>query len=512
MNRSICNGFFRSLLLQALICLITAFAGFAQNSKKIDLVNAENAMYDRNLGEYTRLIGNVIFQHEETLMYCDSAYLYDVTNSLVALGKVHIKVNDSVNIYCDSLRYDGNIKIAEAHKNVKMIDNQITLTTEHLTYDMKAKTGRYYDGGKIVDPDNTLTSIVGLYYSEKKDFFFNDSVVLVNINYTLLTDSLIYNTKTEISHFYGPTDLTSKENHIYCEKGWYATKNDASEFTRNAWMKNDKQTLSGDSILYNRLTGVGLAYNNVTITDTSRSTLIKGNFVRYHQKEEFSMVTDSALMIQYQDADSLFLHADTLYATFDTLTRKAKTIYAFHHVKFWRTDLQGMADSLVYRYSDSTITLFYDPVLWTEDKQLKADTIVIHLANELVHTIDLYHAAFVIACDDSTENRYNQVKGLNMTGYFEKGELYKIQAFTNAETIYFLREDNGSRIGTNKAVSMNLTIYIEKNEIRSITFLEKPEATLYPDKDVKGTELFLKDFLWLDGKRPKTKFAVFTWN
>ncbi|MEI6765531.1 MAG: OstA-like protein [Bacteroidota bacterium] len=483
-----------------------------QKTRKIDLVNADNAMYDKSKGEFTRLIGNVIFQHEETLMYCDSAYLYDESNSLIALGKVHIKVNDSINIYSDSLHYDGNTKIAELHRNVKLIDNQITLTTEHLTYNMRDKLGRYYDGGKIVDPDNTLTSVIGFYYSEKKDFFFNDSVVLVNVNYTMHSDSLMYNTKSEISHFFGPTTMTSEENFIYCEKGWYDTKKDASEFTKNAWMRNDKQKMSGDSILYNRITGVGLAYHNVTITDTSRSSIIKGNFIRYDQKHEYSLATDSALLMQYDKGDTLYLHADTLLATFDTATRKAKTIYAFHKVKFWRTDLQGMADSLVYRYSDSTINLFYNPVLWTEDKQLKADTIVIHLANNLVRMIDLFSAAFVITCDDSTAGRYNQVKSLNMKGFFNEGELYKIEAYTNAETIYYLREDNGKRIGTNKAVSRNLAIYINNNEIKTISFLDKPEATLYPDKDVKGDDLYLKDFIWLDKKRPKTKFAVYTWN
>ena len=217
--------------------------------KKIELIGAESAVHDEMKGNYTLLLGNVIFKHENVMLYCDSAHLYSEANSIDAFSNIHIKASDSVNIYGDSLRYNGNTKIAEIHKNVSLIDNQITLTTEHLTYDLKAKTGQYYDGGKIVDPENTLTSKLGFYYSDNKDFFFNDSVVMVNTDYTIHTDSMIYNTATEISRFFGPTNIVSKDNFIYTEKGWYNTKKNIAEFSKKSFLKNKSQTLTGDSIM-----------------------------------------------------------------------------------------------------------------------------------------------------------------------------------------------------------------------------------------------------------------------
>jgi len=499
-----------STFLIVILCCLKCFMVSGQGVKKIDLVSAENMIYDQSKGDFTLLIGNVIFQHEEILLYCDSAHLYDATNNLEAFGSVHIKASDSTNIYGDSLKYDGNIKIAEMHKNVRLIDNQITLTTEHLTYDLKAKTGKYYDGGKIVDPENTLTSIKGFYYSEKKDFFFNDSVVLVNVEYTILSDSLIYNTASEISRFFGPTTITSKENFIYCEKGWYDTKNDNAEFTKNALLKNEGQQLTGDSIYYNRIKGLGLAYRNVTIVDTTRNSVVKSDFTKYDEKNQFSLATGNALFIQIDEHnDSLFLHADTLIGTFDTATRKAKIMYAFHKVKFYRDDLQGRCDSLVYNYADSTIRMYYDPVIWTDNNQLSADTVAIQISNSLIDKMFLRKASYVVSCDDTTESRYNQVKGINMTGYFVKGELKKIHVSGNAETIYFMRDGSERKIGINKAIATNLDIYITDEKITSITFLEDPVATLYPDKELSKQELFLKNFRWLENFRPKTKTDIF---
>jgi len=182
---------------------------------------------------------------------------------------------------------------------------------------------------------------------------------------------------------------------------------------------------------------------------------------------------------------------------------------AFHKVKLFRNDLQGKCDSLAYNYSDSTISMFYNPILWTEDKQLTADTIKIQLANSLLDKMFLQRSCFLVANDDSTKHRFNQVKGITMTGFFVKGELKKIRVYNNAETIYFMREDNGKRSGINKAISTNMEIEVNENKIKSITFLDKPIATLYPDKDLSGKELFLKNFRWLEEYRPKNKFEIF---
>jgi hypothetical protein len=156
--------------------------------------------------------------------------------------------------------------------------------------------------------------------------------------------------------------------------------------------------------------------------------------------------------------------------------------------------------------------MFYDPVIWNEENQLSADTVVIQLCDDLIDKMYLYKSCFIVMCDDSTEYRFNQVKGAYMTGFFDKhGELYKIHVTGNTETIYFLREDNGRRIGINKAISNKLDVFVSDNEIKTITFLEKPVATLYPENELTQKEMLLKNFRWLEKYRPKNKTDIFYW-
>jgi lipopolysaccharide export system protein LptA len=321
----------------------------------------------------------------------------------------------------------------------------------------------------------------------------------------------MYNTSTETSYFYGPTTIISKDNYIYCERGWYNTAKDISEFRKNAYMRNKRQTLAGDSIYYEQRTGLGLAYHNVTITDSIEHVLLQGQYGVYDQQKQYSVVTDQAMMIQVDGADSLFLHADTLRATFDTTDRKAKVLFAYHKAKFFRSNLQGMCDSLIYHFSDSTITLYNKPILWSEDKQLTADTIVIHTANRQIDSLSLHNAGFVITIDDSTLGRYNQVKGINIKACFTNGEISRVYVYEKSETIYYLREDNGKKIGINKATGRNVIISFKGNEIASISFLEKPEGTMFPDGGLGEAERYLRNFEWKGQHRPLNKYDIFRW-
>ena len=479
--------------------ILFPFLSFSQRTTKIDIVNANSLEFDKRIGEdVKRLIGNVVLQNEQTLLYCDSAYFYSESNSVDAFG--HVRVNsDSVIIYSDILHYEGNTKTARADRNVRMIDNKTVLTTDHLTYNTKTNIGNYETGGKITDPENVLTSLIGYYYANEKNFYFKKNVVLVNPRYTMKSDTLIYNSATEISNFRGPTNIVSKENHIYCEKGWYDTKNDIAQFNKNNYFTNKVQKLWGDSIYYNRKTGFGKAYNNVTAIDTAQQITMKGDYAEYYEKPGKTMMTKKAMLIQNIDGDSLFLHADTLKAFFDS-TGVGKRLYAYNHAKFYKTDMQGLCDSMVYLFKDSIIFMYKAPMLWSDKNQLSADTIKIFLKNKQVHQMNLYNSSFVISKDDSI--RYNQIKGKNLIGHFVNNKLSKINVYGNGETIYYVRDEKNGIVGVNKAVAENLLILVNENQIKSITFLAKPEATLYPEKDLSKNDVRLKNFKWDEDKRP----------
>jgi lipopolysaccharide export system protein LptA len=496
----------KSLLIIS-FCISFAGSVLSQKTTKIRLVQSESMQYDKSLGENVkRVIGNVIFEHDSTYLLCDSAYLNDKTNSLDAYGNVRIKVSDTLNIYSDFLNYKGNEKVAYLNKNVRLVDDNAILTTDNLVYDRKTKIAHYFDGGRIIDTENDLTSKIGYYYTNSKEFFFKDSVVLINPKYTVTSDTLMYNTTTEVSYFLGPSYITSNENIIYCENGWYNTLTDISRFSINAYLQKKEQKIQGDSLFYDRNLGIGKATNNVTLIDTVQNIIVTGNNSFYDEKKLFTYMTDSATAILIDNSDSLFLHSDTLKLIFND-EQEAEILFAYYKTKFYKSDLQGKCDSLVYNIVDSTITLFNKPVIWTEENQLLADTIILITNDNSIEKMHMMNSSLIISKDDT--NSFNQVKGKKMTSFFRDNELFKIVVEGNSETIYYVREEDKTLIGINQARSSEMLIFLENKEFKTITYLDRPDATLYPEEEIPEQERKLRGFIWLEEIRPGNKYDIY---
>lgn len=492
-----------------LVLFFLPFINYAQKAKRIRLIQANEIRYDKHFNkDIQMLIGDVILEHDSIYLYCDSAYLNDKENNVEAFGHVHINTGDSLDLFGDYLFYNGITKLAEIQDNVRLIDNTTTVNTEHLFYDRLTKISYYLYGGKIYSKDNQLYSDKGYYYTSKKEFFFKKNVVLINPEYTMKSDTLLYNTETEIAYFYGPTTIHSEDNYIYCENGWYNTRLDVSRYSKNTFFNAGDQNLSCDSLFYDQHNGFGIAYSNITLTDTIKNIIVKGNYSEYHKEKGYSMVTDSALAILVDNKDSLFLHADTIQATFDS-AQSLKSLYAYYHTKFFRNDIQGMCDSLFYHFTDSILTMYNEPVLWTEENQLTADTIKIYFENQQVVQMTMHNSSFIISKDDSVN--FNQIKGVNMIAYFAKNQLYKIMVDANSETIYVVREDDGSMIGINKAVSGHMWVMLADSKVKKIIYIDHPTATLFPEKDITKDDRRLKGFYWHEGKRPINKIDIFRW-
>lgn len=482
-------------------------------------MNADVSEFDESINaRATRLLGNVIFKHENTFMYCDSAYMYRDENRIEAFSNVRIKQGDTLSLTGKRLNYDGNTKFAQIFDDVVMMDRKTILHTNRLDYNLDQEIAYYNDSAHIVDGENTLTSKTGYYYSNSHDLFFRRDVLLVNPRFTMESDTLRYNTLNKTSYFFGPTYIRAKDNLIYCESGWYQTEKQQSNFKKNAYLQAREQLLKGDSIVYDRVRGIGKAFGNVNMNDSVNKVIIQGDYAEHHEQSDSSWVTGHAVMTQIMSGDSLFMHADTLMAIGrDTSDegRKKKDLYAFHKVKMYSTDLQGTCDSLVYNQSDSTIRMFYAPILWSGLNQLTGDSIYMQTANSEVKNIYLNSNSFIISLADSNNaqvddsTRYNQIKGKNMIGFLADNKIYRINVIGNGQTIYYAKNKEEKNFGVNRADCSDLTIYVQDNKVNSITLLNDPDGTLYPIKELSAKELKLKGFKWLDVHRPKTKAEIF---
>jgi lipopolysaccharide export system protein LptA len=499
------------LLIKAVHFIIfTCFASqsYAQEgSRHIEIIHSDIVEFIQSTGPAVkRLIGNVAFRQGNALMYCDSAYYYSVENRFDAFSRIHIKQGDTLDLYGDYLKYFGNQKLAQVRKHVRLIDKESRLRTENLDFNLAESYGYFFDGGDLDNGANKMKSRNGYYYTRQKLFHFKNKVEIYNPDYTIFSDTVKYNTVSQIAWFFGPTHILGKENTIYCENGWYDTKLNISQFNQNSKLFNKGQTLTGDSLHYERDRGFGEAFKHVELFDSAENVLLKGSYGWYYEKPEHAMITGKAEMVKMSSTDTLYIHADTLRSYTDSLLKKV--MLGYYHVKFFKTDLSSKCDSLSYSESDSTIRLFGEPVLWSNVNQITAEYIDIFTRNRKIDRLEMLNSAMIIEQQDTV--RFNQIKGKKMIGYFSNGMLSHIKVNGNGQTIYFVK-DGDEIVGINKAEGTNLIIYMKEKKMSRIVFLVKPSGTLNPLNKVSAQDMILKGFKWLDEYRPLTRDDIFVW-
>jgi lipopolysaccharide export system protein LptA len=260
------------------------------------------------------LIGNVKIKQGNTLFDCDSLVWNEKINFMQAYGHVHINDADSVNIYSDYLQYEGNKKIATFRNSVKLTDGNSTLFTEEMDYDMNGKIGTYRNGGRIESKQTTLTSKQGFYYADIKDIYFIGDVKMSDPEVALASDSLLYNTNSQVATFIAPTTIKSGDKIINTKEGYYDLKLKKAKFGSRSLMQDSTSTMIADDFAFNDKTGYGEAKGNVRFKDTAQGVLLFSNRVFFNKTSKNFLATEKPVMVIIQDKDSIYVAADTIYS------------------------------------------------------------------------------------------------------------------------------------------------------------------------------------------------------
>lgn len=489
--------------------LFICYAGFAQK-RRIEIVHTDLMVGDKNV---RKLYGNVAFKHQDMYMYCDSAYFYVKDNRFEAYNNVRIQ-NKSVLIYSDTLYFSSQTNLARFRGKIKMMNGDITLTTNFLDYNSKENIGTYYNNGKIIDKENVLKSRIGKYFVNQDMLFFKQNVELINKDYKIVTDTLKYQTETKVAYFVGPSRITSKENLLYTENGWYNTKTDIAQFNKKSYLNSKAQFVYGDSLHYNRNTDVGRAFRNVLIKDTTEQLFLYGDKGYYDGKTDLVYVTNKIKLIKAFEIDSLYMHADSIFsqrfpinpAKPDSSTYQI--VKAYHKTRFYKNDVQGVCDSLVYNSLDSLIYLYTKPVIWANENQISGKSIQLKMVNNAIEKITIDEKSFLVAQDDSTH--FNQMKGKSLVGYIKNSEIYKVDIAQNGQTIYYLRDEE-DMVGVNKSECDSISVFLQQGKVHRIVFKSKPTGTLYPPQEITTETSKLDDFKWLQHIRPLNHADIYEW-
>lgn len=490
-------------------CLLSvALSAQEKKTTTIHIDRAREISYSKTEGAQ-RLIGDVALRHDSARFYCDTAFLYENSKSMKAFGNVHIEPNDSVDIYSNRMNYDGNTRFAEFFGNVRLMDDSTLLVTEYLTYDRDSHKASYPNHAITTRGQNTLESLIGCYYDNIREMSFFDSVVLTSPDYTMNTDTLHYNMNINKMWFNGPTTIVHEENTLKGKYGYYLENEELVYLDRRPMFFNKTQTLEADSMYYHRAPKFVKAMSDVEVVDTSYCVVMKGDYAELWRNKGLSFVTDSTHAIYYNEGDSLHIHADTMFFYFKSDFNEEEKMLGYHNVRFYKSDMQGKCDSMAYNLSDSTLLMRGKPVLWSEETQMNSDSINILISNHKIDTVWQYSNAFIISRD--TIQGFNQIKGTDMISLFNDGTLSNVKVIDEAQTIYWLREDDGSLMGinTSKSKSMNIFMKKEGQGVSHIKYYGGIDETLFPEKDISEKDRYLAGFKWWDEIRPKSILDIF---
>ena len=449
-------------------------------------------------------------------MFCDSAYFYPETSSLDAFGNVRMTQGDTLWVYSDVLHYYGDQGVAELRSNVRLENRSTTLLTDDLDYEINSNVSYYFNGGTIVDNRNNteLTSQYGRYELDTKQAEFSRDVHLINDRYEMFTDLLDYNTLTHIAKISSETLIVSDSNTINTTNGWYNTSaDDATLYQRSLITAKDGTTLVGDTVYYNRGRNYGEARGNVIITDPSNKVILDGDYGYHDDNAHYSYVTRRARAREFSQKDTIYLHADTLctlinHIVNDSVNDSVRVLRAFNQVRFYRSDVQGICDSLQLSEADTIINMYRHAVVWNLERQIFGDEINIHLNDSAADWAMLPTGGFM--AEHLGEIYYDQLSGKKMKAWFEEKELRRLDVDGNVQVIMFPQEKDSTYNKMVNAESSYMRLNLKaKQEVDRITMWPEVSGKVTPLFLAKKADMYLPQFQWYDALRPKTPDDIY---
>lgn len=488
----------------SVLLLLAMPAAFAQSFMGDSIVSLP-----KRPGVY-RLIGHVKIEHGGNRIFSDFADYDQKTGSCQAYDNLRIYTSDNVYITGEVLDYNGTTGSYVVDRNVVLKDGEMTMETPSLLYEGRSNKAYYRNGGHMVSGETQLTSLRGYYDGRTEMFNCFDSVVIVNPEYTIWTDSLYYS-KQGLTRFQGHTDIETSDYLMYGRRGWFNQNENKVSLQKDAYVKTKTtQTLFGDSIYYDLGRKSGRVFRNVFIQDTLRNCYLQGDYAENDEVAGYAMMTQSPRGLMVEEGDSLFVSGDTMVMTYDT-ARHIRQLFVYHDVRFYKEGIQGRCDSLAYNHADTLMQLFREPMVWLQGYQIDGDTIKVWFSDNKPYKVLIQENAFVTTPVSKQQHYYNQVKGKRIWGYFNDSAEFRLAHVTGAaQSIYYVLGDKpGELLGVNKTESQSLKMYFKDNAVQGITVVKPSQTALYPVNKLTRRERTLRGFHWKPEFWPRSKYDVY---
>lgn len=510
-----------TVLCLFVFCLFSAVAApYKQKKRKktderVYLVHADQLSYDvySAVPDAQILRGKVHFTHAGSQLTCDSAYFYQESNSVEAFGHVHFRQGDTLSLTCNYADYNGADQMMHARHNVVLKHRTQTLYTDSLDYDRIYNLAYFFEGGKLVDGKDRLVSDWGAYSTATRQASFYYGVEMYSGKNHITTDTLHYDTRASVAHVVGPSTITSKGSIIHTSDAYLNSHTDQSQlFGRSTIVDKDK-SITGDSLYHNSKTGLNEGFGNVVYIDKENKNELRAQHVFYNEQTGYGYATNRALMLDYSQKDTLWMHADSLKIYThnigtDSVYRK---VHAFDHVRAYRQDLQAVCDSLVFNSQDSCMTMYRDPIAWNYNRQLLGEVMKIYMNDSTVRKAEIIGQALSVEKVDD-KNHYNQVSSTRMNAYFNDGAMRRADAIGSVKTVFYNTENKDSVLTElNYLETDTMRMYMSPTRQLEKIWASKSVGTMYPITQIPPDKYRLPEFAWFDYVRPTDKDDVFNW-
>ncbi|MCX8531658.1 OstA-like protein [Chryseobacterium luquanense] len=484
-----------------------------QPGQKVKIIHADEISKDTKYDGNRYLKGNVVIEHQGSILSADEVVMYDEENFVKAIGNVKLNNSDGSIITSSEMEYDGNTQKGVARKNVVLTDPKGTIIkTETMYYDRVSNQAYYNTGGTINDGKSTTYAKSATYFLTTRTIDLTGRVKIVDKDYTLEGDNVVQNQNTNIVTINGYTVITNNKNpknRIVTDKGTHNMNTKESFLTKNSRIYYNDKILTGDEIYYNQLTGFGKATGNVTLDDPLEKRYIKGGYGEIFEKKDSSMMTKEPYAVKILEKDSIYFASEKIltYQKPDTadITKKKSYLRAFKKARIYKSNAQGRADSIAFNETDGIMHMYKDPILWSGEKQVTGDKIEAYFntKTEYIDSLKVIGNGFAIAKVDSLNlvDEFHQVKGRLMTVYYEGQDIKEIKVIGNAEAITYADEDNKKtevkeRIGITLSTCGIIGALFEGRFLQIISCSVGAAAKTYPMSKIAPDQKKFEDFNW----------------
>ena len=441
---------------------------------------------------------------DTTFLYSSRGTYYVGQNVVFFKDSIFIRGKDFT-LYADSLKFNTETQVAYFASPTRIdLKNGSKIYCERGYFDMPNSEALFTQNAQYVRDDQQAEGDSIYYFGDSSQVVLIGNASLAEPGKKATADKIIYNEESEVLDLQGDAHFEDSIRTMNSEVLTYDLANDKVSTSARSTLDNPPQFLEADSIDFDNARGTGKAAGNIIWRDTSSNyTILSAKAYYIDSTGYLKAYGGRPLLINEVETDTFFLSADTLVSyeepsELDTL----RHFLAYHDVKIYKSDLQAICDSLTYSSLDSTFRLYDDPIIWSDTSQFEADSLELRMRDDAIHQIYLNQNAFILNSAD--EILFNQMKGKEITAYFESGEIDRMLIKGNATSVYYVMDDFRAYVGVNETQCSSMLLRFGNNAINEIVFYESPKAIFHPIQDINPEELKLEGFNWRILERPNS--------